>query len=351
MNEAAIAIPAIVGKQGDRTFYQLMVKNKTLTSFFAVNLEPESEKSQRALDPSHAAKITKYIVSNPQDYVLGTMTFAVDSECRFEASNIADNIGLLHIPLDSTVRSLDGQHRRHALKDAINQLESVSTDNSAMLLYVEPDVHKRRQMFSDMNSTPKVVSKAVNVRFNSRDPYSRAANRIIDEHPLLEGIVETERASVTAKSDKVWTLGGIFDALKRLHPEYTKSSAKMAGAEENIFNRAQVLFDILGSARLELAEASHGTLDLQVARTENILFSSVTLRAIAGALGEIYKVNGGVLSDDQIEDITDRLSEVDFSPSNPAWSDCGFLAPGTSTPSSRLQEIKAGTQVLVKLLS
>lgn len=347
-----LSFPAIVGQQGDRKFYQLILTNKELTTRFATSpCASPNEKSQRELDPKHAAKIAKYIVGNPQEYVLGTLTYAVDELCHFVPNQLGGNVGVLHIPASSSIHSLDGQHRRQGLTDALLENASIANECSAVMLYEESNPDKRRQMFSDFNSTPKKVSATLTVQFDSRDPYKRAAKKIAAEHQLLVDVVEMTRPSIVSGSDKVWTLGGIFDALKRLQPEFTKRRTITTDAEENILNRAQVLFDILGSARLELAEAALGTLDLQIARTENILFSSVTLRAIAGALGEIYKVNGSELSDDDIEDITIRLSEVDFSPSNPAWSDCGFLAPGTSTPSSRLQEIKAGTNVLVKLLS
>ena len=347
-----ITIPAIVGKQGDRTFYQLILTNKDLmTRFSTSKCEPTSVKSQRELDPKHAAKITDYIVSNPQDYVLGTLTYAVDRPCTFVPTDSRSNTGVLRIPADSTIHSLDGQHRRQGLKDAVIKYSNISDDSSAVMLYVESDSKKRRQMFSDFNSTPKKVSATLNVQFNTRNPYTRAANDIVAGHHLLEGVVEMTRPSVSSGSSKFWTLGGICDALQRIQPEYRKARSMTPDAYDKILDRAHVLFDVLSGARLELAEAQYGTLDVPTARTENILFSSVTLRAIAGALGEIYKINGGVLSDDQVEDITNRLFDVDFSPNNPAWSECGFLAPGTSTPNSRLQEIKAGTNLLVKLLS
>lgn len=347
-----LSFPAIVGQQGDRKFYQLILSNRELTTRFATSpCASPNEKSQRELDPKHAAKIAQYIVNNPHEYALGSLTYAVDQPCRFVPNKLGGNVGILHIPATSTIHSLDGQHRRQGLTDALSENSSIADECSAVMLYEEANPDKRRQMFSDFNSTPKKVSATLTVQFDTRNPYKRAAKNIVAEHHLLERIVEMTRPSIVSGSDKIWTLGGISDALERLHPAYKKARQMTPEAYDHIMDRAHVLFDILHGARIELSEAKCAPEEIPTMRTENILFSSVTLRAIAGALGEIYKNAGGELSDDDIEDITIRLSEVDFSPSNPAWSDCGFLAPGTSTPSSRLQEIKAGTNLLVKLLS
>jgi len=347
-----LSFPAIVGQQGDRKFYQLILTNRELTTRFATSpCASPNEKSQRELDSKHAAKIAKYIVDNPQEYALGSLTYAVDQPCRFVPTKLGSNVGILHIPASSSIHSLDGQHRRKGLTDALLENSSIADECSAVMLYEESNPDKRRQMFSDFNSTPKKVSATLTVQFDSRNPYKRAAKTIAAEHHLLEGVVEMTRPSIVSGSDKIWTLGGISDALERVHPAFKKARQMTPEAYGPILDRAHVLFDILHGARIELSEAKCAPAEIPTMRTENILFSSVTLRAIAGALGEIYKNAGGELSDDDIEDITIRLSEVDFSPSNPAWSDCGFLSPGTSTPSSRLQEIKAGTNVLVKLLS
>jgi DNA sulfur modification protein DndB len=347
-----LSFPAIVGQQGDRKFYQLILTNRELTTCFATSpCASPNEKSQRELDSKHAAKIAKYIVDNPQEYALGSLTYAVDQPCHFVPNELGSNVGILHIPASSSIHSLDGQHRRKGLTDALLENGSIANECSAVMLYEESNPDKRRQMFSDFNSTPKKVSATLTVQFDSRNPYKRAAKTIVAEHHLLEGVVEMTRPSIVSGSDKIWTLGGISDALERLHPAFKKARQMTPEAYGPILDRAHVLFDILHGARIELSEAQCSPAEIPTMRSENILFSSVTLRAIAGALADIYKNAGGELSDDDIEDIKIRLSEVDFSPSNPAWSDCGFLPLGSSTPNSRLQEINAGTNLLVKLLS
>src|SRR5262249_14512274 len=146
-----------------RTFYQVTVPNSVLNNFFTVNMDPPAEKSQRQLDPKHAHDIRDYILENPDEYLLGAVVYAVDQECVFKESEISPSIGTLTIPFGTNLRSLDGQHRRSGLNEAIAEDSEIGNEDTAVLIYVEPDVAKRRQMFSDMNATPKVVAKALNV--------------------------------------------------------------------------------------------------------------------------------------------------------------------------------------------
>src|SRR5262249_46745166 len=158
-----------------------------LNNFFTVNMDPPAERSQRQLLPRHATDIKEYILENPDEYVLGAIIYAVDQECTFTESELSPDVGSLTIPFRTNLRSLHGQHRRQAINEAISEDPEIQNDHTAVLIYVEPDVTKRRQMFSDMNATPKVVAKALNVAFDSRDPFARAAQNLAEKHPFLRG--------------------------------------------------------------------------------------------------------------------------------------------------------------------
>ena len=176
-----IHIPAMRGRQGDRTMFLLLVTNNVLMRNFAAEAEVDTTdgRVQRTLDRRHAGDIVTYITENASDYILGAMTYAVDNidEEHFIPVAPGSNLGTLILPMDAQLRCLDGQHRRKALHDAALEDKNVLFDYSAVVLYVEDDFAKRRQMFSDMNATPKVVSKALNITFDTRDPYARAAQR------------------------------------------------------------------------------------------------------------------------------------------------------------------------------
>ena len=351
MTGFGITIPAIRGQQGDRVFYATNLPNSVLNHLFSGE-EPAADRSQRPFDPRHAKAIKEYILANPDEYVLGAITYAMDEEGNFKQTSEDPNgtgfaLGELTVPMTAIFRSLDGQHRRAAVRDAAAESDDIARGSTAILIYVEPDNLKRRQMFSDMNSTPRKVPKSLNVAFDTRDPFSRAAIRISDEHPLLAGRVEKAGPKVKAETDMFFSLSSVQDALKRLFVGQNgrvKDASKFA--EEDIMTRGTQFFDALLAARPEYKDAMRSRDALLKLRNETILFSSTTLRAIAGAAFKAMKAQG-VPSLDRIQrELKAGLGSVDFTVDSPQFIEKGFIAKGKSTPSARNQEVNAATDVI-----
>jgi DGQHR domain-containing protein len=342
-----LALPALRGRQGSRVMYLVLPENNVLNTFFTTEMEPQEDRSQRQLDPKHAREIGEYIIQNDGDYALGAITYAVDKPGEFEEVVPNSNIGVLRLPLDARLRSIDGQHRRHGIKQAIDARESIGAHHTGLLIYVEEDLTKRRQMFSDMNNTPRKVSRAINVAFNSRDPFARVANQLVVEHPLLEGHIEVEAARVHQGSPHFYTLSAVHDAIKRLFVGPTgrvKDTSKYADA--TIHRTGTAFFDMLAASRPEFAQAKDPEA-LDGLRVATLLFSSTTLRVIAGAA---HAVAGAGASGEALGDLTQPFSGIDFAPSAKLWVDSGFVSPGKSTPNARTQEVVAATEALTNAL-
>lgn len=359
MPQAGIYIPAMKGQQGDRPMYLLLVTNGVLLRNFAAEAEvaDEGKRVQRTLDKRHATDIVSYITENTADYILGAMTYAIDNldESHFLPAQPGSNIGQLILPMDARLRCLDGQHRRAAIGEAIREEPDVEYDSSAIVLYVEDDYTKRRQMFSDMNATPKVVSKALNITFDTRDPYARAAQILAEQHPLLNGVVELTKSRITSSDPKFFSLSGIYDGLKRfdLGSVLPRGRSPKKRSDDELVAIGTRLFDLIGQARPELVElkanveaaetTKDGSLLMKEFRTQSILASTTTLRVVAGALHEAMKEDG-------IEDVDryrDRLAAVDFAPTSNLFTsdEVNFIGRG-GTPSARNQEVFAATRAL-----
>jgi DGQHR domain-containing protein len=342
-----LALPALRGKQGSRVMYLVLPENNVLNTFFTTEMEPQEDRSQRQLDPKHAREIGNYIVENEDEYALGAITYAVDKPGEFEEVIPGSGVGILRLPLNARLRSIDGQHRRHGIKQAIDFRESIGGHHTALLIYVEEDLKKRRQMFSDMNNTPRKVSRAINVAFNSRDPFARVANQLVAEHPLLEGHVEVEAARVHPGSPHFYTLAAVHDALKRLFVGSTgrvKDNAKFN--EFNIHQTGVAFFDLLGASRPEFSDAKDPDA-LDRLRGTTLLFSSTTLRVIAAAT---YAVAGPGAGPEELVELAGPFSAISFAPDAKLWVDCGFVSPGKATPNARTQEVVAATEALIAAL-
>jgi DGQHR domain-containing protein len=343
-----VTIPALRGKQGSRTLYLALPTMGVINNFIPPDMEPTAERSQRAFDPNHARRIGEYIVGNPEEYVLGAMTYAIDRDGIFDPVEPGAPIGMLTIPLEARMRSIDGQHRRHGIKSALDVAVEVGEEHSAVLFYVEGDLEKRKQMFSDMNWTPRPVSKSVNVGFNSRDPFSRAVQHLVESHPLLMGRAEAERASIPKGSTNLYTLGVLHDVLKRLviGPERRLTAGKRV-TEAEIVEAGEDFFTLLMESRDEFQRVLADPGVTEEVRKESILLNGTTLRMLSGAVFFATKERGY-----ELDDLKEPLAALNFSPDAPIWRDqTGFVPVGKTTPNSRLQEIRAATQAVLDVIA
>jgi len=351
-----LSVPALRGRQGDRVYYQCMVPNSVLNNFFPIGMEPDADRSQRTIDPKHAQEIAEYLVDNSDTYVLGAITYSMDQEGEFQpTAGTEGDIGVLTIPMGANMRSLDGQHRRQGLKRAIDEDPDIAHDTTSILIYVEPDLMRRRQMFSDMNATPKVVAKALNVSFDTRDPFALTAVKLAQEHPLLKGHVEMEAARVKSGTADYFSLAGVYDAVKRVKLGTVLPRGRQPKRDPaELYQVGSDFFDVLSESRPEFAEAAalgeefgetaSYVQDMKAMREKSILFSTTTLRAIAGAVHDVVELG----FDKQY--LIEGLAKIDFSPDAVMFQECGFVSPGKSTPNARNQEVLAASNAIKKAL-
>jgi DGQHR domain-containing protein len=293
--------------------------------------------------------------SENSGYAMGALVMGVDQEGRFEPVKVdvdqegrrkESPLGVLHLPISTKVRSIDGQHRRYGIIVASDTIEQLKSDHCAVVIYHEPKVEKRRQMFSDMNWTVRRVPTSVNIGFESRDPWARATVRLADEHSLLKDRIEKDKSYTSKASGRWWTLAVIYDTLRRL----TVAEARIKVVDysedmEALMEWGARFFDMLLESQPVLTDWAAKTEDIETLRRKSILFSGQTLKVIATAVREAEAA--GV----SWEDITKRLTSVDFAPSAAIWQRAGFVVPGKYTPAARNQELRAAARALRDVLT
>ena len=117
-----------------------------------------------------------------------------------------------------------------------------------------------------------------------------------------------------------------------------------------VVQRGMDFFDILQKARPEYSEAMSDVAKLLEYRKQTILFSSTTLRALAGATfkaSSYYDVERLT----KIQDILiDSIASIDFSTKSKLFIDSGFIQRGKSTPSARNQEVVSATNAIFETM-
>ncbi|MDE2855659.1 MAG: DGQHR domain-containing protein [Chloroflexota bacterium] len=240
-------------QQGGRTAYSLVMGLGTLDSNVPpfVNTERIDNANRRFL-PKHSKNIADYIYAQA-DWVLGAILLGIDpADIDFvpyedEAGQSSSTLGQIRIPLDggtSSIKILDGQHRRmgirtvrEQLRHDIQQAEDQSSKNGndrsvkqlkaksarldkmaiPVMIYEEPNTRNLRRMFSDLAQT-KNIDAATKTRFDDRDPFNRAAVELVElgRSVLLGGRVEMERTTPSLRSNNLLAINQLARCLKVL---------------------------------------------------------------------------------------------------------------------------------------
>lgn len=337
-------VPAFRSRQGGREIFHALMANRAIADFFDVRFDDEHadrEPSQRPLQPKHAQAIADYVLAERETYILGALVYAVEHYPAFDGG---DGAGELVLDPADMYWSIDGQHRHRGLQLAIADDPALGDEVTAVLIYVEPDLASRRQMFADMNGKAKRVTRSQNVFFDSRDLYSRIARQLALEVPLASH-VEFHSASPKRGSQQWITLVALQDISRALQLGSARA-AKIAVDPDAALADARAFIRVVHDSRPEIRAACSGDADMTALREESILVSSTTMRVLAAAAFERMRDDGAPSFDRYAE----RLARIDFSPRNREWVECGFIVEGKSTPQSRIQEMRQAAFALAAML-
>ncbi len=330
-----LTIAAMRGQQGKRRVYMTKVNIPQFVEQVPVLTDtPKRElKEQRVYDPKHAGEIADYALA-VEDYVLPPLMITLDDQPIWTPIEPGSVFGWLTIKPGTKRRITDGMHRGDGLSQAVaNDTEGkLANDDIGAWIVVEPDIAKRRGMFTDVNHNQKSMPKSLTYTFDPRDPYAVGLRKVVATHPLLDGVVEEEKSRAGKGSGKLFTMAALYSATQN----FAGTSLTDAAVVEQ---QAQTLFDIVQNARPELMLARTAD-EIDHLRSTSLVASSTTLRVIAGALHK------GLSRGRTVDQLKASLAGVSFDPTDALWRDCGFTSPGSNSPSSRNQEIRNATDAL-----
>jgi DNA sulfur modification protein DndB len=317
-----LSIPALRGSQGGRDIYVALPNNGVINTFFPTHIEASDASSAEAIDPDKVNRITDYISGKRDGYVLGAITYATDSDCEFDEVFPGAQFGVLRLPLNAKLRTIDGQHRREALRTAVEVLAEVAAEHTPLVLYVEPSLERRRAMFADMNAPSAELAPDST---STADPFETTAIKLSTEHPFLVGRVTSSHRKTPAGRDD-YELNEVIDALKRLFVGATgrvKMPARFRATD--VEARGAEFFDTLANS--QLGRLLHSGEDGSMAEWPPVL------KVLAGAAWRLrFDELGPRLN---LEQWVDSLDRVDFSSAGATWKTSGM-----SDGRARRQDVK-----------
>ncbi|WP_148232880.1 DNA sulfur modification protein DndB [Thermomonospora curvata] len=307
--------PAIRGVQARREFFVSMCPLRLIPRLFLFDedeLAPEL-RAQRVLNKARIPALTSYILDNPDSYVFSALTASVDGEMRFVG--ISDEgpgmrIGQLHISMAARFLINDGQHRRAAIEAALNENPELGDETIAVVFFQDAGLARSQQMFADLNRHAVRPARSIGVLYDHRDERARVARLLALKSPVFRGFVEMERSTLSARSNKLFTLSALYYATRSLLQgvELTgeDQATKVAGAFWSAIDELIPEWELVRQRKMTAAEV----------RRQYLHSHGIALHA----LGRL----GNALLRESIElafwrPRLEPLGKIDWSRANPDW--------------------------------
>ncbi|WP_022665361.1 DNA sulfur modification protein DndB [Desulfospira joergensenii] len=209
--------PAIRGVQANREYYITMCPMRLIPKIFLFNEEelvPEL-RAQRTLNKARLPEMSRYIVTNRDNYVFSAITASIDADVKFEpieSDKESQRMGLLHIPMSAQFIINDGQHRRAAIEMALRENSDIADETISVVFFMDKGLKRCQQMFADLNRYAIRPSKSIGVLYDHRDINAEIARSVAFQSKAFVGLVEMEKTTLSPRSRRLFTLSSIYSA-------------------------------------------------------------------------------------------------------------------------------------------
>ncbi|MFT3783693.1 MAG: DNA sulfur modification protein DndB [Nibricoccus sp.] len=212
--EPTLIFPVIRGLQARREYFVAMWTLRTLRqiSIFDERELPPELRAQRVLNRARIPEIAGYILDNPDDYVFSALTVSIDSQVSFECLPGQDKLGFLKVPMEAKFIINDGQHRRAAIIEALDQHPELAHETIAVVFFLDIGLERCQQMFADLNRYAIRPSRSIGLLYDHRNDKARLAKLVILKSELFRDIVDMEKSSLALRSRKLFTLSALYNA-------------------------------------------------------------------------------------------------------------------------------------------
>ena len=327
---STISFPVIRGTQATRTYYVAMWSYrmmKTVSIFDDKDL-PQIERIQRTLNEKRIPEIKNYILKNPEEYIFSAITASVDSNVKFEPfGETGSNSGILTVPMESKFVINDGQHRRQAILEALEEAPELASETIAVVFYLDPQLKRSQQMFADLNGQGVKTGKAINALFNHRDHYSNIARTLAKECNVFRRVTEFEKVSLAKRSKHLFTFSSIVSA--------TEALLKDSKTEDAVkdYETSKAYWEAVAACFPQWRHVAEGSVTAGEIRESDLSTSGLMMQVFGRVGSSILQSNPN-----NWKSIISKLSTLDFDRYNPVWKDTAIIQDKIS---------KSGTSIAV----
>lgn len=229
--------PAIRGVQAGREYYVSMCPLRLLPRLFLFDEEellPEV-RAQRTLNKGRIPDIARYIVQNRDSYTFSAITVSIDGGVEFAPVGAVNpttfRMGTLTVAMEAKFIVNDGQHRRAAIVEALQDRPDLADETIAVVFFIDRGLERCQQMFADLNRYAVKPSASLGILYDHRSAAAHIARHLSLTSPVFKNLIESERSSLSPRARKLFTLSALHFAILELLTdkeleEFTTASKK-----------------------------------------------------------------------------------------------------------------------------
>ena len=300
--------PAVKGTQAGKDYYISMVPLKLLGKLFPVDEEivlPEF-RAQRKINEARIPDIKEYILDNRSNYVFSALSASIDGEFRFESAN-NDNVGYLLVDMDSVFLINDGQHRKAAIMEALNDDETLGDETISIVFFKDDGLVRSQQMFTDLNKHAVKTSNSLATLYDSRDEIAVITKEIVDSVPFFSQFTDKERDILGTTSPNLFTLTAFYKANQKI-------LGKQGNCNEEDKKFLMKYWTLVSQNIDEWNELTNKAITKRSLREDYIVTLGVTLAAF-GNLGRYFYTN----KDINMNEYLPKLRNINWLRKNKEW--------------------------------
>lgn len=207
---------AIEGVQAKKKFYIAMVPLNLIAKLLVTETEnvlPEF-RAQRKINETRIPEIKNYILANRDNYVFSALAASIDG--NFDFTVLSGKAGILEIDMSATLLLNDGQHRKAAIVEALNEDPSLGEETISVVFFEDGGLKRSQQMFTDLNKHAVKTSNSISTLYDSRDDIAVMTKKLIESNEFLNRYTDKERDILGKNSSKLFTLTTIYKANKKI---------------------------------------------------------------------------------------------------------------------------------------
>ena len=206
----------VKGLQASREYYIAMVPLKMLFHLFPSDDEyvlPEY-RAQRKLNEARIPIISKYILDNRSSYVFSALAASIDGNFKFSAAAKDSDVGILEIAMDARFLINDGQHRKSAIFEALQEDDSLGDETIPIVFFADKGLKRSQQIFTDLNKNAVKTSNSISELYDSRDQMAVITRDVIWKINFLNTYTDKEKDILGKFSSSLFTLNTFYSANK-----------------------------------------------------------------------------------------------------------------------------------------